>query len=62
MLRVFRKFHDGMRVRLRTDDGEQSEWFDVTQGLTVTVQRTLRRCVTRRAIDDALHAVKTKAS
>ena len=30
---VFRKFHDGMGARVRTDDGEHSEWFDVTQGL-----------------------------
>ena len=33
MLTVIRQFHDGMRVRVRTDDGEHSEWFDVTQGL-----------------------------
>ena len=31
MLSVIRQFHEGMRVR--TDDGERSEWFDVTQGL-----------------------------
>ena len=24
---------EGMRARVRTDDGEHSEWFDVTQGL-----------------------------
>ena len=33
MLSVIRQFHDGMRARVRTDDGELSEWFDVTQGL-----------------------------
>ena len=30
---VFRKFHDGMGARVRTDDGEHSELFDATQGL-----------------------------
>ena len=30
---VIRQFHDGMRARVRTDDGEHSEKFDVTQGL-----------------------------
>ena len=33
MLTVIRQFHEGMRARFRTDDGEHSEWFDVTQGL-----------------------------
>ena len=33
MLRIIRNFHDGMRVRVRTYDGEHSEWSDVTQGL-----------------------------
>ena len=33
MLTVIRQFHEGMRARVRTDDGEHSEWFDVTQGL-----------------------------
>ena len=33
MLRIIRSFHDGMRARVRTDDGEHSELFDVTQGL-----------------------------
>ena len=44
-----------MRARVPTDDGEHSEWFDVTHGaaarlraITVTVQRALRCCVTRR--------------
>ena len=33
MLTVIRQFHEGMRARVCTDDGEHSEWFDVTQGL-----------------------------
>ena len=33
MLTIIRQFHEGVRARVRTDDGEQSEWFDVTQGL-----------------------------
>ena len=33
MLTAIRQFHEGMRARVRTDDGEHSEWFDVTQGL-----------------------------
>ena len=33
ILSVIRQFHEGMRARMRTDDGEHSEWFDVTQGL-----------------------------
>ena len=32
MLTVIRQLHEGMRARVRTDDGEHSEWFDVTQG------------------------------
>ena len=30
---VVRQFHDGMRARVRMNDGELSEWFEVTQGL-----------------------------
>ena len=33
MSTVIRQFHEGMRARVRTDDGEHSEWFDVTRGL-----------------------------
>ena len=33
MLTVIRHFHDGMRARIRTDDGEYSDWFGVEQGL-----------------------------
>ena len=32
MLTVIRQFHEGMRAHVRTDDGEHSEWFDLTQG------------------------------
>ena len=30
MLTILRSFHEGMRARARTDDGEYSERFDVT--------------------------------
>ena len=30
---TIRYFHEGVRARVRTDDGEHSKWFDVTQGL-----------------------------
>ena len=33
MLAVIRQFHEGLRARVRTDDGEHSEWIDVTQRL-----------------------------
>ena len=33
MLRIIRNFLDGMRARVRTNDGAHSEWFDGTQGL-----------------------------
>ena len=33
MLAVIRQFYDGMRVRIRTDDGECSAWFGVGKGL-----------------------------
>ena len=33
MIDVIRQFHDGMRARVRMDDGELSERFEVTQGL-----------------------------
>ena len=33
MLTIIRQFHEGMQARVRTDDGEQSQRFDVTQGL-----------------------------
>ncbi|CAB1101768.1 unnamed protein product [Ectocarpus sp. CCAP 1310/34] len=33
MLAVIRHFHEGMRARVRTDDGQYSEWFGVGQGL-----------------------------
>ena len=33
MLAVTRHFHDGMQARIRTDDGECSDWSGVEQGL-----------------------------
>ena len=33
MSTVIRQFHEGMQARVRTDDGEHLEWFDVTQAL-----------------------------
>lgn len=33
MINVIRQFHDGMRAQVRMDDGELSDWFEVTQGL-----------------------------
>ena len=33
MINVIRQFHDGMRAKVRMDDGKLSEWFEVTQGL-----------------------------
>ena len=53
MLTVKSEFHEGKRVRVRRDDGEHSEWFDVTQGLRQRcvlspLQHLLRCCDTRR--------------
>ncbi|CAB1101751.1 unnamed protein product [Ectocarpus sp. CCAP 1310/34] len=33
LIKVIRQFHDGMRARVRMDDGELSDWFFVTQGV-----------------------------
>ena len=33
MTAVIRQFHDGMQAQVRMDDGELSDWFEVTQGL-----------------------------
>ena len=33
MIAVLRQFHDGMQAQVRMDDGELSDWFEVTQGL-----------------------------
>ncbi|CAB1103101.1 unnamed protein product [Ectocarpus sp. CCAP 1310/34] len=33
LIEVIRQFHDGMRARVRMDDGELSDWFFVTQGV-----------------------------
>ena len=32
MSTVIRQFHEGMRARVRTDDGEHSEWFASLRG------------------------------
>ena len=33
MLAIIRQFHDGMRARVKTNDGMYPEWFDVEQGM-----------------------------
>ena len=33
MIAVIRQFHDGTQAQVRMDDGELSDWFEVTQGL-----------------------------
>ena len=33
MIAVIRQFHDGMKAQVRMDDGELSDWLEVTQGL-----------------------------
>ena len=33
MIAVVRQFHDGMQAQVRMDDGELSDWFEITQGL-----------------------------
>ena len=33
MIAAIRQFHDGMQAQVRMDDGELSDWFEVTQGL-----------------------------
>ena len=38
MLSIIRQFHERMRARVRTDDGEHSEWLDVTQGVLTSFQ------------------------
>ena len=52
MSTVMRQFHEGMRVHVRTDDGEHSEWFDSGAaagmcGVTASFQYLLRCCDTR---------------
>ncbi|CAB1114327.1 unnamed protein product [Ectocarpus sp. CCAP 1310/34] len=47
LIEVMRQFYDGMRARVRMDDGELSDWFFVTQGVRQgcvnVVQDLLRR-------------------
>ena len=33
MIAVIHQFHDGTQAQVRMDDGELSDWFEVTQGL-----------------------------
>ena len=33
MIAVIRQFHDGVQAQVRMDDGEFSDWLEVTQGL-----------------------------
>ena len=33
LIAVFQQFHDGMRARVRLDDGVFTDWFEVEQGL-----------------------------
>ena len=33
VLTIARNFNEGKRARVRTGDGEHSEWFDITQGV-----------------------------
>ena len=52
MLTVIRQFHEGIRARVRTDDGEHSEWFGVTHAarmcdVTASFEYLLRCCDTR---------------
>ena len=54
MLTVIRQFHEGMRARVRTDDGERSKWFDVTQGLR-------QRCVLSPLLSNAFFAAVAHA-
>ena len=42
MLTVIRSFQEGMRTRVRTDDGEYSEWFDVTQCVCLGLEESAR--------------------
>ena len=59
MLTVIRQFHEGMRARMCTDDGEHSEWFDGTQGLRQGVLSPLLFNVFFAA---AMHAVLVRFS
>ena len=60
MLIISRQFHEGMRARVRTDDGEQSEWFDVTQGLRQGC--VLSSLLSNVSFAAAIHAVLVRFS
>ena len=57
---IIRQFHEGMRARVRTDDGEQSEWFGVTQGLRQG--RVLSPLIFDVFFAVAIHAVLVRSS
>ena len=60
MLTVIRQFHEGMRARVLTDNGEHSEWFDVTQGLRQG--RVLSPLLLNVFFATAIHAVLVRFS
>lgn len=60
MLAIIRQFHGGMRARMRTDDGEHLEWFDITQGLRQGCVRSPILCNVFFAAE--IHAVLVRFS
>ena len=54
------QFHESMRARVRTDDGEHSEWFDVTRGLRQGC--VLSPLILHESLAAAIHAVLVRFS
>ena len=54
ILTIIGQFHKGMRADVRTADGEQSEWFDVTQELR-------QKCVLSPVVFNVLFAAANNA-